>query len=273
MRELEAAAFGGLRRVDHQMAHRRVEIAQALRLGINDRDAERIAQPPFDRLDRGRGVFAAQLPRQRFGGAVDAVDIIARIVKPVAHLLPRQAAALGRAAGQRLVDDLEALPGAAIGGVERDELVGELRLLQRGALELFGGQGGAANSGSAAASRSAPARRSPASAATSSHSSGNSFCSAVEEGGGQRAVVMLDLAEIGGRDAERGGEVGLFDAAVLAQGFEAGACEDAVAGQGYPPPPCEGRARRSVAERHVGSALRFRRSRLATACMVPLRGG
>src|SRR3546814_11066110 len=66
----------------------------------------------------------------------DAVDIIARVVKPVAHLLPRQAAALGGAAGQRLVDDLKPLPGAAIGGVKRDELIGELWLLERGAFEL-----------------------------------------------------------------------------------------------------------------------------------------
>ncbi len=134
VRQLEAAAFGGLRRIDHQVAHRRVEIAQALRLGVDDRYAERVAQTPLDRLDRGRGGLAAQLARECFGGAIDAVDIIAGVVKPVAHLFPRQAAAFGGAAGQRLVDDLEPLAGAAIGGMERDELVGELGLLQGGAL-------------------------------------------------------------------------------------------------------------------------------------------
>ena len=107
MRELKTAAFGWLRRVDHQMAHGCVEIAQALRLSINDRNAERIVQPPLDCFDRGRWILAAQLSGQRFGRPVDAVDVIARIVKPVAHFLPRQAAALGGAAGQRLVDDLE----------------------------------------------------------------------------------------------------------------------------------------------------------------------
>src|SRR3546814_17757613 len=76
--------------------------------------------------------------RSFLGGAVDTVDIIARVVKPVAHLLPRQAAALGSSPGQRLVDDLQSLSGAAIGSVERDELVGELRLLQRRAFELLG---------------------------------------------------------------------------------------------------------------------------------------
>ena len=35
------------------------------------------------------------------------------------------------------VDDLQPLSRAAIGRVERDELVGELRLLERSALELF----------------------------------------------------------------------------------------------------------------------------------------
>src|SRR3546814_11229569 len=67
---------------------------------IDDRNAERVAQAPRDRGDRGGGVLPAGLPRERFGRAVDAVDIMARVVKPVAHLFPRQAAALGGAAGQ-----------------------------------------------------------------------------------------------------------------------------------------------------------------------------
>src|SRR3546814_8948510 len=83
------------------MPHRRVEIAQRLRLVVDDRNAERVAQTPLDRLDGGGRFFPAQLSRQRLGRAVDAVDIIARVVKPVAHLLPRQAAALGGAAGDR----------------------------------------------------------------------------------------------------------------------------------------------------------------------------
>src|SRR3546814_2246846 len=83
------------------MPHRHVEIAQRLRLAIDDRNAERVAQPPLDRLDGGGRFFPAQLSRQRLGRAVDAVDIIARVVKPVADLFPRQAAALGGAAGQR----------------------------------------------------------------------------------------------------------------------------------------------------------------------------
>src|SRR3546814_9037951 len=116
--------------------------SELLRLAIDDRNAERVAQPPLDRLDGGGRFFPAQLSRQRLGRAVDAVDIIARVVKPVADLFPRQAAALGGAAGQRLVDDLKPLPGAAIGGVKRDELIGELWLLERGAFELLGGQGG-----------------------------------------------------------------------------------------------------------------------------------
>src|SRR3546814_15228688 len=77
------------------MAHLRVEVAQGLRLLIDDRDAQRLAQPPLDRLDGGRRGAAAQAVRQLLGGAVDAVDVIARIVEPVAELLSRQAAALG----------------------------------------------------------------------------------------------------------------------------------------------------------------------------------
>lgn len=151
-------------------------------------------------------------------------------MEPVTHFLPRQAAALGGAAGQRLVDDLEPLPGAAIGGVERDELVGELRLLQRRAFELFGGQrcGGEQRVGGGFAQRPG---------ATIARVGGDflpfereQLLQAVEERGGQRAVVMLDLAEVGGRDGERSGEVGLLDAAILAQGFEARASEDAVTG-------------------------------------------
>ena len=138
VRELEAARFGGLRGIENQMAHRRVEFAQDLRLLIDDRDAERVAQSPLDRLDRRRGRAAAQPLRQLLRRTVDAIDIVAGVVEPVANLFPRQAAPLGGAAGQRLVDDLEPLPRAAIGCVQRDELVGELRLLERRAFELFG---------------------------------------------------------------------------------------------------------------------------------------
>src|SRR3546814_11029907 len=99
-----------------------------------------VVESPVCRRDGWGRFVPAKLSRQRLGRAVDAVDIIARVVKPVAHLLPRQAAALGGAAGQRLVDDLEPLPGAAIGGVKRDELIGELWLLERGAFKLPRGQ-------------------------------------------------------------------------------------------------------------------------------------
>src|SRR3546814_7616027 len=79
--------------------------------------------------------------RSFLGGAVDTVDIIARVVKPVAHLLPRQAAALGSSPGQRLVDDLQSLSGAAIGSVERDERseehTSELQSLMRISYAVF----------------------------------------------------------------------------------------------------------------------------------------
>ncbi len=176
MRQLKAPTLGGLRRVDHEVPHRRVEIAQRLRLTIDDRNPERIAKPSLDRFDRGRRILAAQLPGQHLGSAVDAVDIIAGIVKPVAHFLPRQAASLGGAAGQRFVDDLEPLPCAAIGGVERDELIGKLWLLQRRTFELFGGQGRGSEQRIGGGFAQCAARRSPASAATSSHSSGNKRC-------------------------------------------------------------------------------------------------
>src|SRR3546814_5841260 len=116
------------------MAHRRVEVAQGLRLLIDDRDAQRLAQPPLDRLDGGRRGAAAQAVRQFLGGAVDAVDVIARIVEPVADLLPRQAAALGGTAGQRLVDDLEPLSGAAI---RSEEHTSELQSLMRISYAVF----------------------------------------------------------------------------------------------------------------------------------------
>ena len=64
VRKLEAAAFGGLRRVDDQMAHRRVIIAQRLRLVIDDRNAERVAQAALDRLHGGGGGAPAQLSRE-----------------------------------------------------------------------------------------------------------------------------------------------------------------------------------------------------------------
>jgi hypothetical protein len=43
VRELKAPRFGGLRRVDDQVAHRRIEIAQHLVLAIDDRNAQRLA--------------------------------------------------------------------------------------------------------------------------------------------------------------------------------------------------------------------------------------
>src|SRR3546814_6866145 len=44
-------------------------------------------------------------------------------------------------------------------------------------------------------------------------------------------VVMLDLTEVGGRDTERRGELGLLEAALVAQRAKAGTGEDALAGQ------------------------------------------
>src|SRR5690606_38609766 len=108
---------------------------------------------------------------------------------------------------------LEPLSGAAIGGVERDELVGELRLLERGAFELVwrDGRGGEQRIGGGLAQRAgAPGAR----------IGGDLFpfereqpLQSAEQRRGQRAVVMLDLAEIGGRDAELRGEVGLAEGA------------------------------------------------------------
>ena len=76
-----------------------------------------------------------QLAGQCFGGAIDAVDIVAGFVKPVAYLFPGQAVVAGHAAGDPVVDELKPLTGASPRVMEADELVGEQGLLLDQAVE------------------------------------------------------------------------------------------------------------------------------------------
>ena len=74
--------------------------------GIDQRDRQRVLEVSLDRAGFGRQ--RAQPCGERLGRAVDAVDIVAGQVEPVAHFLPRQAgnpAGFGR---QRLIDHLPA---------------------------------------------------------------------------------------------------------------------------------------------------------------------
>ena len=113
--------------------------------------------------------------------------------------------------------------------MERDELVGELRLLQRCAFELLGGE---RRGGEERVGRGLAQRPGAAVAGIMRHLfpfEGEEALQPVEQRRGQRAVVMFDLAEIGGRDAEMCGELSLLNTAVLAQRLEAVSGKDPLA--------------------------------------------
>jgi hypothetical protein len=136
VRHHEAARLGRLRRSDRQQPAPRIEAAQhaAAVVGRGD-DVDPVA--PLERMrDQRLGQrLGVEIVGQRLGGAVDRVDIIALLVEPVAHLLPRQPVVAGHAAGDPVVDELEPFLGPAPGIVEADELVGEDRLLLDHAVE------------------------------------------------------------------------------------------------------------------------------------------
>ena len=104
--------------------------------------------------------------------------------------------------------------------MQRDELVGKLRLLKRGAFELLGGQGGCGEEriGGRLAQRTRAAIA----------GFGGDFLpferkellQPIEQRRRQRPIVMLDLAEIGGGDTQLCREVGLPDRAGFAQAAE-----------------------------------------------------
>ncbi len=135
MREHETPRLGRQRRTDRQQPARAIEAAHGTGLVGTGDDVHPVPALQAEGDQRFGQRLGVELERQFLGGAVDAVDIIARLVKPVAHLLPWQPVVAGHPAGDAVVDQLEPLVVAAIGAVQPDEAIGELGLLLDHAVE------------------------------------------------------------------------------------------------------------------------------------------
>ena len=123
VREQEAAALRRQRGVERQRARRRSGRAGHPRRGRSRGAMPWSRQRAPSRLARRRG--------KRLRRAIERVDVIARLVEPVAHRLPRQPRA--RARGQRFLGQRQPLLRRALGGMERDQPVGDIGALLRAA--------------------------------------------------------------------------------------------------------------------------------------------
>ena len=130
--------------------------------------------------------------------AIERIDVIACFVKPVAHRFPGEARA--GAGGHRFLGDGEPFLGGALGGVERDETVGDLGPLLRQPRRLVCIQGRDRRVRQCLAQRRQPARgrlaldRRQCLRIMAGERGG--------DGGGQRALAGFELREIAHRQPE-----------------------------------------------------------------------
>lgn len=182
------------------MPHFGVETAQARMQRVNQRDRQRILEIGLDRSNIGRG--RPQPRGQRLGRAVKSVDIVVGKVEPVAHFFPRQSRGAAAFARQRLVDHLQPLLGAAVGLVQRDETIGQQRLLLRGAGKLgrvhwFGEQ----RIGVGLTQRGQPGLAFARADLAPVERKGTA--QPLDQSGGEGAIVMFQLREVGRADSQQ----------------------------------------------------------------------
>jgi hypothetical protein len=125
--ELEPAAFDRLRRIEFEMAPLRVEPSH--RPPALPGDADLLARSQFCIGTRGK----CRRPRCRRPAlclAVERIDVIVRLIEPVAHFLPRQAALGGQARPDGFVHHVEPQPGLGVKRVELHEAFGKTGELQ-----------------------------------------------------------------------------------------------------------------------------------------------
>ena len=216
MGELKAAAFGRLAGIDRQVAHFRVIAAQPGLPGIDQRDRQRVLEVGLDRPGRGGCAASAQLPGQRLGRAIQAVDIVVFEVEPVAHFLPRQAGDRSGFGRKRLVHHGQPLAGPAIGLVQGNEPLGQQGLLLGKAGQLRGVHRlGKQRVGIGLAQRGEPGFG--ISGADLAPVERKGAAEALDQRGGQRAVVVLQLREIGRADRQQFPHGGLVQTPLRAQ--------------------------------------------------------
>jgi hypothetical protein len=179
-------------------------MAHAGARGLPQRDAAPPARLRYGRRDR-----PSAWPGEAFGGAVDGVDVVVAIVEEVAHLLPGGwgAAVLSAILSQRLVERGEAFMGLAIGAVQVEEGAGERRRVGGGEAQVRERRGGVGEDGIGDGLAHVGDKAFGVAGAQLGDVEAELLRQAEDDGGGDRAVVVLHLVEIGQGDAELGREI------------------------------------------------------------------
>ena len=177
-------------------------MADAVAFGVTD------GQPAPCQCAANMGVEVAIGGRgEAFGGAVDSVDVIVAIVEEIAHLLPGACRDGAAFAPQSLIERGQPLMGLAVGRVQFQEGAGKGGRV--GAHKPQVGQGRRGISEDRIGQRLAHVRDQPFGIARAKlgHVEAELLHEAKHHAGGDRAIVVLHLVEIGQRNAELGGEI------------------------------------------------------------------
>ena len=216
--ELEGAAGRGEGGVDGERVPARIIAAHQSRVAFAQLTGA--AMPIGERGDEagaGAGSLQRKLGAQILGGDIEAMDVIAGFVEPVAHGLPRRASGRGGLAGQRFLHHGEALLRLPQGVVQLDITRGEIGILQVqplcagriGRRRAKAGIGERPVEGAEQLLLGALVKRGP----VERESAGQRGLDL----GGERPVVIFKLGEIGDGDAEQARHSGLIHARIAAQ--------------------------------------------------------
>jgi hypothetical protein len=153
--------------------------------------------PRRQRQRAGRDIAA-----DRLRSGIERIDIVAGIVEPVPHLVPRQAAAHRRAGIIGIVEPLELILGAAPSGMERDEAPREIGLLLHGAGQRVGRRGRLGEQRFGRGFRQCGEQPRALTLVDRRPIGGVGGGERERDGGGQRSPVRLDLREVADRYAQ-----------------------------------------------------------------------
>lgn len=216
--ELEGARRHRCEGVDAQLARSRVEAAHRVGVGgrLHRRDAVRAVEMV---LERGAGVAAgnAEPPGERLGREVDVVDVVVDEVEEVAHFLVGRRLDRRAGAAQAVVEAGKLLGIAPVGLMRGDQRVGEGRRVVRDQLQVL--KAWPERLEQRIGQRFRERRQQPLALARGEVGDvdAEGFRQRQQHGGRDRALVVLDLVEIAGRDADAFGEGGLRQPVGVAQ--------------------------------------------------------
>ena len=217
-RRLEAARRSRRERVQVQDAPFRVEAAQ--RVVLQGAVRRPHAVPLFEMADqRGRKIAFgnAESGGQLLRGPVQLVDVVVDEVEEVAHLLVRRRLGEGCGAAERVVEGGELLGIAPVCLMRGDQRMGEAGRVLGDELQLLkvGAEGFEQRVGKRL--RQGGKQTVALAGREVGDVDAERLGQRQENGGRDRALVVLDLVQIAGRDADALGEAGLRQAVGLAQ--------------------------------------------------------